>query len=332
MASFESINYSLRPGKGVERKMICDLARRLSVFDKIEEYSYIGFGSIFFADFTLFHKALGMRNMHSIEREVRVIKDPVIQSRFEFNKPFSCVKVHYGSAADMLPAMDWGRRAIIWLDYDGKLDNESLSDLRIVLRSVRPGSLVLISTNVQPDFPPADSGISERVFRYQETLSRLDLDYLPEWVHTENLTIVRLISAYHYALTGTVNETIGARNGSSENPIVPRQLINIRYKDNAEMLTLGWLITDKSQEDSVEKARFQDLNFVNVSAEPFRIQIPPLTIREINWIDSALHTAVNPDGTIKLDLVSAAPLLPPRLVSQYANIYRYFPTFAEAIL
>jgi hypothetical protein len=60
--SYEKINYSLRPAKSIERKMLCDAFRRLSAFGKVENYQYIGFGSTYFSDFSLFHKALGISN------------------------------------------------------------------------------------------------------------------------------------------------------------------------------------------------------------------------------------------------------------------------------
>jgi hypothetical protein len=346
MSSFESINYSLRPAKGVERKMLCDLARRLSVFGPIEDYMYIGFGSIFFTDFVLFHKALGMQNMHSIEREAKVVNDAVLQNRFEFNKPFSCVKMHYGSATEHLPDMDWDtKRAIVWLDYDGKLENEHLADLRMVLRKALPGSLVLLSVNSQPDIlpphtegqlanPPTEKRPTEKEFRFKELISRLDEQYLPPWAADENLSTSRLPEAYHYALTGVVNETLNALNGSSTDPIQAEQLINIRYKDNAEMMTIGWLLTTPSLAASRDSARFGDLGFISRSVTPFKIQVPPLTFKEINWLDSILHTDIDGNGKLKAggSNLRVAPTLPQKLVSQYVTIYRYFPTFAEAVL
>ena len=58
--SYEKINYSLRPAKCIERKMLCETFRRLSIFGKVETYSYIGFRCTFFSDFALFHKSLNI--------------------------------------------------------------------------------------------------------------------------------------------------------------------------------------------------------------------------------------------------------------------------------
>lgn len=67
--SFEKINYSLRPAKNIERKMILEALYRLSSFHSIREYQYIGFGSTFFTDFSLFHKNMGINDLYSIEIE-----------------------------------------------------------------------------------------------------------------------------------------------------------------------------------------------------------------------------------------------------------------------
>jgi hypothetical protein len=67
--SYEKINYGLRPAKCIERKMMCEAFRRLSEFGSVESYRYIGFGSTYFSDFSLFHKHLGITNMISMEQD-----------------------------------------------------------------------------------------------------------------------------------------------------------------------------------------------------------------------------------------------------------------------
>ena len=78
MSSFEKINYNLRPNKCIERKMMCEALGRLAFLEYLENYRYIGFGSPYFADFTLFHRSLGITKLESIEKEESK------KSRFEF--------------------------------------------------------------------------------------------------------------------------------------------------------------------------------------------------------------------------------------------------------
>src|SRR5690606_4978275 len=81
--SFRRIDYSIRPAKYAERRMLCDIFRKLAAFEPVEHYRYVGFGSVWFADFMLFHRALGIRHMLSIEQAVGS------RERFEANKPFN---------------------------------------------------------------------------------------------------------------------------------------------------------------------------------------------------------------------------------------------------
>jgi hypothetical protein len=82
--SYETINYDLRPAKSIERKMMAEALQALTLFAPMKEYSYRGFGSPYFTDFSLVHRVLGIRNMESIE------KDEYNKGRFVFNRPLGC--------------------------------------------------------------------------------------------------------------------------------------------------------------------------------------------------------------------------------------------------
>jgi hypothetical protein len=122
-SSFRSVDYSVRPAKAAERKMLCDLFRRLEPFGRTDTYRYVGFGSIYFTDFQLFHQSLAISDMISIEKEESN------WPRFKFNLPFRCVDLRLGHSNSILPSLDWEKRTLLWLDYDGKLTEEVLADL-----------------------------------------------------------------------------------------------------------------------------------------------------------------------------------------------------------
>ena len=79
MAGKPKLDYRLRPAKSIERKMLAESFRRLSQFGRVDLYRYVGFGSLYFSDFLLFHKLLGFKHMLSIEKS----DDSNVQSRFE---------------------------------------------------------------------------------------------------------------------------------------------------------------------------------------------------------------------------------------------------------
>jgi hypothetical protein len=339
MASYNVVNYSLRPAKAIERKMLCELMRRLNNFAPIETYSYIGFGSIFFTDFTLFHRALGITKMCSIEKDAEVAVDASIQNRFEFNKPFSCIELLYGPAGDRLPELSeyWPNKTVVWLDYDGRLSNEYLSDLGIALQRAVAGSLVMISVNVKADERSSKFKGTTKEYRFLQLDKWLNRSYIPLGTQDINLSSDELIKLYYKIIDGVVTDTIMRRNGAlpSDQKVTANQVVNFRYQDGAPMLTIGWLITTQEQSDIVTAMDLETLPFIRRGSEYFNVSVPSLTLKEISWLDSVLHTDIDDDGTIhppKAGVVRFTPELEKPEVKQYKQIYRYFPTFAEAIL
>ena len=83
--SYEKINYFLRPKKQIERKLIIETFQKISNVVEISKYHYFGFGSIYFADFILFHKLLNIQKMTSIDDK----EDD--KDRFLFNKPYGFI-------------------------------------------------------------------------------------------------------------------------------------------------------------------------------------------------------------------------------------------------
>ena len=78
--SFSRFNYLLRPSKQVERKLFIEALHRLALGSfRIHEYTYLGFGSPYYADFILFHKYLHIDSMVCVEREN-------IPRRMQFNQ------------------------------------------------------------------------------------------------------------------------------------------------------------------------------------------------------------------------------------------------------
>mgnify|MGYP005857003585 CR=1 FL=1 len=145
MSTYESINYSLRPAKHIERKMMIEVFRSLTMFGAVRSYRYIGFGSIYFSDFYLAHKYLGITDMISIE------KDEKNEERFKFNLPFNCIKMKFGNSLKVLPTLEWDRRSIIWLDYDGTLNKDVISDIKLVCTHITLGSLLIVTVSAIPN-------------------------------------------------------------------------------------------------------------------------------------------------------------------------------------
>jgi len=115
---------------------------------------------------------------------------------------------------------------------------------------------------------------------------------------------------------------LNSRNGglTDENKIQYKQLFNFHYQDGVKMLTVGGLIYKKDQSSIVEKCDFNRLPFVRSNGEPYLIEVPILTNREIKLLDKYL-----PDRDCDVD----RELISEEDIRKYKEIYRYFPIFAE---
>ena len=140
MASGDVINYSIRPAKFVERRIIRDMLIKINRFSALEKYKYIGFGSKYFADFSLFHKTLHINEMVSIEGDVEN------EEKYNFNKPFECIDVVMGLSNDALPKISYDKQFIAWLDYDYGIDTTMLNDIGIIVENIVSGSVFITST------------------------------------------------------------------------------------------------------------------------------------------------------------------------------------------
>src|SRR5438874_9971114 len=105
LPSYLRVQYDLRPSKQVERRMIIDACHLLSLANfPIRDYQYTGFGSVYFVDFILFHKLLGIQNMVSVEQ------DNKIEKRVKYNRPFGFIKLVMGTATDVIPTLSQDRK------------------------------------------------------------------------------------------------------------------------------------------------------------------------------------------------------------------------------
>jgi hypothetical protein len=99
MASFDSINFAIRPNKNIERKLIFEVLATISGSFDTASYRYIGLGSLWFQDFHPAHKLLGITDLFSIQH------DPRFAARAHYNRPYTCVTVLEGQTSQVLPRL-----------------------------------------------------------------------------------------------------------------------------------------------------------------------------------------------------------------------------------
>jgi len=318
-SSYKRINYTLRIAKNIERKMMCEAFRRLSEIRLVETYRYIGFGSLYFSDFVLFHKILNITALHSIE------KDESAKKRFVFNRPFGYINLHFGESTKVLPQLDWhGEPSIVWLDYDGQLTQDTLADIQTVCTSASPGSFLIVSFNVHPGVE-IDDQHKTRLTRLKEQVGE---EKVPADVSEKDLSGWGTAKAIRRVVDNEIQETLTYRNGGLRKGLKMkyRQIFNFHYEDGVKMLTVGGILYDQGQEPKIDSCAFNRLDFIKSAEEAYKIETPYLTNREIRSIDSALCDS---DTSDELQKLIEEYGIPENDITIYSKIYRYLPTFAE---
>lgn len=312
--SYEKINYSLRPAKAIERRILGELFTRLNVFSPVERYRYVGFGSIYFSDFILFHRMFGFKNMISIENEGHNKK------RFKLNSPFRFVKILFGEAIAILQTLKWGRKNIVWLDFDDPLDLDMLLCIEYLSKNLTSGSLLIISCNGSLKERASDFAGKEKILR-----SQLEGKITTEITKPNQIEGWTLSKLYRSVIDSEIKTALVNRNeGLSEgNRFNYQQLINIHYQENsrsARMLTVGGVIYNTNDLSKYKSCSFQQLPFYSDNEVPYKIEVPNLTYKELKYLDTKIPILSNSLNNHDI---------PQSDIDLYQRYYRYFPNYKD---
>lgn len=315
-SSFKKIDYSVRPAKHAERRMLSDIFRRVWPFQRVEDYVYVGFGSVWFADFVLFHRALGVREMISIEA-AESAKD-----RIEENKPFR-IPVIYKHSKQALLELDWNRKQFLWLDYDDPISTDVLYDLRTVSNHACSGTLLAVSVQCSraPQVVEADrDGSANKLSAVERFVSKFGREKVPQETTEENLYGWPFGNLSRRMMVNEISAQLASRNSGSGADMRYHQICEIEYEDGAKMTTIVGIIHSEEDEGLVNKAKFDALDFIPDPLQAVRISVPKLTLKEFKKLESQLPLK---DGG-SLDLGS----IPQSEARDFQRMYRYLPNFA----
>lgn len=306
--SFHKVSYDLRPAKQIERRMLIDACQKLSLAGfPISDYQYTGMGSIYFVDFILFHKLLGIDKLVSVEISTSITK------RLKFNKPFQQVEIQVCPIGDVIPQLSRDRRHILWLDYDGVICSEYLTDVVLAGTYLTTGSILLITVDVEP--PGGESPADWRDYFITEAG-----DYLGTGKGAKDFTRTNLTEKNISILNRAIMRGLVGR----EAEFIP--LFNFAYADGHRMLTLGGMIGTEQERRQVHSSSLVKTPFYRPSfgTAPYEIHVPRLTRKERLYLDG--YMPCNEKWKPK-DFE-----LPPDAVLAYREIYRFFPAYAELLL
>lgn len=312
--SFRKIDYRLRPAKSIERRMMAEAFLRLRSFASVDTYRYVGLGSVYFADFNVFHSVCGFSDMISVEDA----SDRTIQKRFELNSPFRSITIHFAHTNQVLPKIDWSVRSIVWLDYDGPLDSTVLTDVSYLASKVSSGSLCAVSVNL--DLSDQESETRSHLNVLTDRLQ--SADKLPNWVTASGgFKPTETAHVYRDVLAQEVSDALKDRNSGrpTNQRYVAEQVFFFEYRDSMPMLTLGWVFFDNGQRSLFDHCGFSQLAFFRNDVNSFKIEVPRITAveaREINRSDRAT------------DEQGESLPIPPGEIRKYLDTRRYWSATA----
>jgi len=321
--SFESVNYMFRPKKQIERKIIIEILQNLSPEIKLNDYIYIGLGSIYYYDFILIHKFLNLKKMISIDDKSTV-------RRFIFNRPYDYIKFINKKSTEFLQAFNWKASVILWLDYDSKFDVIVLDDLSLISQNCSSGDVVIITLeariHTKEDWP--------------EFKRKFGTYVSPKYNKQKYFTPKNFPILIQNVVINYLNADLEYRD------INFHKIFSFKYKDTAQMYTLGGVFG----KENIFKCKKWKNGFVEFGEKIIDIDVPNLTYREKFYIDSHIKKLKQEIEEIEKntrqysDYRKREQVMTKKLnkctkfeisyndIKKYISYYRYYPQYYEGLI
>jgi hypothetical protein len=312
MASFEEINYALRPNKVVERKLVFEVLSTFLPAVNFSTYNYIGLGSMWFVDFIMAHKLLSIGTLISIEK-----KSP---DRARFNAPYKCIEVKRGKSTDVLPTLDYNAPILAWMDYDEGPSPSIIDDFEQLCRASAPGSFLFMTVNAHIGSIRDQKDPEGKLLSRADAFSRSVKGFSDTALREGDLSAKKYPGVLSSTLLIVLQRFVRRRaRGLAYLPIC-----NFSYNDGAPMITIGGLLADEALERKFADIKAQPNPDYFAPTTIFEIAVPPLTHREKMAIDRLLPAAEPPQIQAELGFE-----IPAKQVVQYYRFYLHYPVFAE---
>nr|WP_145974270.1 O-methyltransferase [Stenotrophomonas pictorum] len=290
--------------------MLVESFRSLKSFGSVEHYRYIGLGSVYFSDFSLVHRSLGVEEMISIENAT----DSTVQSRFRLNVPYGNVRMMFGTSTAVLQKLSWDQPTICWLDYDGALVKSCLDDVEYFSRNASSGSVIVLSFNA------GNIGGGEGVKPLEALQAAVGKDNVPADVESRGLSGWGVGDIYRRIVFEAIKSALKARSakGGAWSEFEFKPIYYFRYADGVKMITIGGVLVSASHAGNYQACNFEQFDFCRFDDSAYLIDPPLLTYAEMRQID------------VDRTKVACGLPLPTSDIEKYSQFYRYFPRFVEA--
>ena len=123
-----------------------------------------------------------------------------------------------------------------------------------------------------------------------------------------------------------INEIIEMRNRLDQSNLEYLQLIFLKYKDGAPMMTIGGILVDGTLKKKILKRKlFDKYSFMSCDERLFDIDIPKLTNKEIQLILKNLPIS-REEYDAQMNMFYGIEY---EEVFKFEKIYRYYPYYSE---
>ena len=312
MASFDLVNYSLRPSKAIQRALVFEDIRRLMLLLGLKDLVYVGFGSVWFVDFQIAHRLLKASDLVSIEL------DDVGFVRAQFNAPFSSVVVKHGHSNVVLPPLYLddqykNRPWVMWLDYDFEWDESVCEDVRLAIERLPQNSMLITTFNAMGNKYGQPKNRGQRLAALLGGLVNPNRDKAEYDGDSLSPILRKGVLDYMGSIAGECSRPGGFVPGFS-----------LGYRDQASMATVGGILPAPESRSSVQEL---------VSSNDWRslqeeiLVAPHLTAKEATLLQNELpkrHIDRQVVQRLGFDLLD-------HQIAAFQKYYLYYPSFAQIV-
>ena len=224
---------------------------------------------------------------------------------------------------EVLPQIDQfeEKMNLVWLDYDGAFSEGMLSDIETLCRRLYVGSMFFISCNYS-----FAGKASEKRSAFEKSVG----DYFEPDIEKSRYTNNGIPLIIQELINNLILKVLEKRNRSdSSRNVQYMQLLFLKYKDGAPMLTIGGILVDDELKDRIINSNIlQKLIYCSRDNECFNIEVPKLTYKEIQLVlreipitDKEYEENKERFHGIGLDEIR-----------KFEKIYRYYPYYTEGCL
>ena len=308
------ISYDIRPAKQSERLILVDMLKAASDSGlPIGRYRYVGMGANRFYDFLLMHRYLGIADMISLEH------DEGFFERAKYNAPYKFIDVRNISSADFIAADDKKAPSIYWLDYDGGISKQIISDINDYADAAKIGDFIFMTVSGNPPRAIDRENDAGRLAWLQDQLGAVAGD-----VTVEDVERATFPDAVHKVLWTGFKTAFAARTDGAFYP-----LLQVSYADSMPMITFGGAFLTAGQAVGVTEKIEQDLPFLNLSTRSkYEIRSLHITDKERTLFDMAV-TSKSARSSEKNKLKNLG--FRESEIKSYKDLLRYIPRYVETI-